>query len=47
MRKLVEDSYAMVDCNYPGVDRGLSNPVLVWDSGQGAATKSMRCDSHE
>ncbi len=47
MRKLVEDSYATVDCNYLGVDRGLSNPVLVWDSGQGAATKSMRCDSHE
>jgi hypothetical protein len=36
-----------VDCSYPRGDGGLGNPVLVWDSGQGATMKNMRCDSHE
>jgi hypothetical protein len=30
-----------------GGDGGSSSPILVWDSGQGAATENTRCDSHE
>ncbi len=37
----------IVDCNYPRGDGGSGSPVLVWDSGQGAAMENTRCDSHE
>jgi hypothetical protein len=40
-------SYVTIDCSYPGGDGSLGNPILVWDSGQGAAMWSMRCDYHE
>jgi hypothetical protein len=37
-------SYATINCSYLRGDGGSGSPILVWDSRQGVAMESTRCD---